>query len=768
MDFRPAFALAAPPPSSFTQHSRAWPERSVGPASRWRVDSSNVYGGTPTAVRFGGQRIGIGVAVGIGAAVGQRRVGIGLGQASQEQTLPAPVVQEERPTVGRLASLLLPDASLLGVAFIFLVAAAISQALIPHFLSGTLQAIIDGQSAGTLGYASYMTPLRNLVMAGIAGAIFSSLRGSCFIVIGARASRRLRQRLFRSLIVQDVGFFDTTKTGEITSRLTQDCQKASDSVCYNINIFSRTVIQLITTLCFMLYHSRILTLYSFVTVPVIVLISKKYGDFMQKLSERTQKKLAEANEVAEETLSSIGTVRSFAGEGFESRRFSEKLTEYVGLERTRARYYIAYLSLAMMLPQLCNCFVFFQIGILCMKGLHAPTLLVFVFYLQTLNDCFGTIADFYTNIVTAIGSATRVFQLIDRVPADREKVDIPLGPEEDGRYKPLAASNAECDIESVDECAVKEALSDWAESGAEPDDHFIRAVELASAGKHEKNLETWMAEAQDAASVPQVNGFMKLTGINFSYPARPDRQILKGLDLECPPGCVVALVGPSGGGKSTCISLLQRLYKPSGGFVTMDGRDIWDFEHQDYHQIVSVVGQEPSLFGRTVRENILFGLPDDHPAWTPGPDGCPGEEVSRAAMLANAHEFISAMPQGYDTDVGERGVQLSGGQKQRISIARALVRRPRVLLLDEATSALDVQSELLVQTAISNLIAAHDMTVVIVAHRLSTVRQADKICVVEGGVIVEEGTHDDLLKKPNGSYTALIRSQLCATTQVSA
>eukprot|EP00913_Durusdinium_trenchii_P027444 g25740.t1 len=178
---------------------------------------------------------------------------------------------------------------------------------------------------------------------------------------------------------------------------------------------------------------------------------------------------------------------------------------------------------------------------------------------------------------------------------------------------------------------------------------------------------------------------------------------------------------------------------------------------ENYTELVSAVSQEPLLFGCSIRENILYGLPDDHPART---DALSPDVVS-AACLANAHHFIQQMADGYDSCVGERGVQLSGGQKQRIAIARALVRKPQVLLLDEATSALDAESELQVQMAINNLVAHHDMTVVIVAHRLSTVKKADVIYVIENGRVVEEGSHQQLLSL-DGHYRRLVDKQLRA------
>eukprot|EP00931_Biecheleriopsis_adriatica_P019361 TRINITY_DN13212_c0_g1_i1.p1 TRINITY_DN13212_c0_g1~~TRINITY_DN13212_c0_g1_i1.p1 ORF type:complete len:710 (+),score=143.10 TRINITY_DN13212_c0_g1_i1:30-2159(+) len=612
----------------------------------------------------------------------QRRRGFNAVAASGQES------KSTRLTVGRLLKLLLPDAHLLGTAFVFLVLAATCQALMPHFLSQTLGAIIDGQAAGNLRYVSFRRPLLSLLGAAMAGAFTASVRGACFIVLGARVSKRLRQRLFDSLVAQDIGFFDKTKGGEITSRLTQDCQRVADQVSYNVNIFSRTIVQLLVTLCFMLYYSRLLTAMSFATVPAIVLLSKTYGNFMQRLSEKTQQKLADANAAAQEALASMTTVRSFAGEEHERRRFGCRLQEYNALESRRAKFYVAYLTTTTALPQLGNCLIFCLIGYLCMHGMPAPSLLAFVFYLNSLNDGFGSVADVYTSIVQALGSSKRVFELIDRRPAGVIRVD-----------------------------------------------------------------------SQQAELLEEGAGSMELAGVHFTYPARPGQPVLRGLNLVCPPGKVTALVGPSGGGKSTCIGLLKRLYEQDEGQVMLDGREVSSYSHKQFHEYVSIVGQEPELFACNVRENILYGLPATHPARQSSGES-PGEEVLRAAKLANAHDFICKMPQGYATEVGGRGVQLSGGQKQRISIARALVRRPKVLLLDEATSALDAESEVLVQNAIDGLIAQHDMTVVVVAHRLSTVRRADKICVVSGGVVAEEGTHDELLSRPGGRYRQLVERQL--------
>ncbi|XP_049765078.1 multidrug resistance protein homolog 49-like [Schistocerca cancellata] len=240
----------------------------------------------------------------------------------------------------------------------------------------------------------------------------------------------------------------------------------------------------------------------------------------------------------------------------------------------------------------------------------------------------------------------------------------------------------------------------------------------------------------------KCNGEIELKNIHFLYPSRPDVKVLQGLELKIRPGETVALVGSSGCGKSTVVQLIQRLYDPQLGSVSLDGCDLRNLNVRWLRSNIGVVGQEPVLFATTIAENIRYGKPDASQA-----------EIEKAAIEANAHDFICRMPQGYDTLVGDRGAQLSGGQKQRIAIARALVRNPRILLLDEATSALDTHSEAHVQAALEK--ASAGRTTVLVAHRLSTVVSADRIIVLSGGCVVEEGTHSELIAL-NGYYSKLV------------
>jgi ATP-binding cassette subfamily B protein len=249
-----------------------------------------------------------------------------------------------------------------------------------------------------------------------------------------------------------------------------------------------------------------------------------------------------------------------------------------------------------------------------------------------------------------------------------------------------------------------------------------------------------------ATGGPRLRGEVAFDDVRFTYPSRKEVQVLRGLSLAVRPGERVALVGPSGGGKSTAVALLLRFYDPDGGRVLIDGRDSRDYAPQELRGQMAVVPQDVLLFGGSIADNIAYGRP-----------GATEDEVVEAARRANADGFIRAFPDGYRTLVGERGVQLSGGQRQRVAIARAILRDPAILVLDEATSSLDSESESLVHQALERLMAGR--TSIVIAHRLSTVRTADRIFVIKDGAVVEAGTHAELLGHPEGVYRMLSELQ---------
>jgi ATP-binding cassette, subfamily B, bacterial len=258
----------------------------------------------------------------------------------------------------------------------------------------------------------------------------------------------------------------------------------------------------------------------------------------------------------------------------------------------------------------------------------------------------------------------------------------------------------------------------------------------------------------DVKNVPlqpakRLSGNIEFKNIHFRYPTREDVEVLRGVNLSIKSGQKIALVGTSGAGKSTIMQLVLRFHQATEGSILVDGKPMLDYDISDYRQNLALVPQEVLLFGGTIRENILYGKPDATDA-----------EVIEAAKLSNSWEFISQFPEGLATIVGERGIKLSGGQRQRIAIARAILRNPSILLLDEATSSLDAESEKVVQDALNVLMEGR--TSIIIAHRLATIREVDKIYVLDGGKIVEQGTHDELYEKENGIYAGLAKLQFDA------
>ncbi|WKX89688.1 hypothetical protein Q1695_008939 [Nippostrongylus brasiliensis] len=553
------------------------------------------------------------------------------------------------------------------VGFVFLTLYALSRVFIPAFIGRVLADIADGG-----GMAKLIRSVFFMSLLALGSVVFGGLRGGAFTYASALVTRQIKLDLFRSLVFQEIAFFDKTKSGETVSRVSSDCQVMATNVSTNMNVFMRNMVMLVGSLCVMFYTSWKLTILTFIAVPATGFITKWYGSYYDRLSEATQTTIAEANNKAEEVLSSIRTVRSFACESYEADVFERSLDVTLHLNKKKSLAYMGYTwnnefnQNGVLIAVLCYG------GHLVMSGaLNAEHLITFLLYQIQLGENIYWIAYVVAGIMDCVGASRKVFEYMHRKPA----------------------------------------------------------------------------MSLDGSEKPPLQGTICFNDVYFTYASRPNNPVLKGLNLTIRSGTTVALVGPSGGGKSSIVSLLQNMYEPDRGTITIDGVPIKNIDHEFYHERVVLVAQEPVLYNGSIRENILYGC-----------DWATESDMLEAAMMANVHGFVMEMDKKYETECGDRGVQMSGGQKQRIAIARALVRKPCVLILDEATSALDTESEAQVQEAINRCSGKH--TVLIVAHRLSTVEKADQIVVIQQGSAVQIGTHQTLMAQPDGLYYSLVSKQL--------
>lgn len=568
----------------------------------------------------------------------------------------------------RLISLARPEARSLIIGTLALTIGSAMTLLYPM----VIQQLIDGIQGGG---GKELVTRGALMLVGLfsAGALFGAIRAWLFTVSGERIVASLRTSLYRSIISQEVAFFDERRTGELTNRLASDTTVLQNTVTVNVSMLLRFTIMAIGAIGFLFYTSWKLTLLTLTVVPVVAISAGFFGRKMRAISRNFQDALAESTVVAEETIAGVRTVRAFAREEQEIARYSEAVEASFAIAKRRAsiiamlRGFIGfggYGAIAVVL--------WFGGNMLVEGTISIGELTSFLLYTLTVAFSLGALSGLYEDFMKALGASERVFELLDR------------------------------------------------------------EATVSGGGKR----------------LEQLRGEVVLSDLDFAYPTRPDMPVLQQLNLTLSPGEVVALVGHSGSGKSTVAALLSRFYDPQGGSIHLDGIDYSTLDIDWLREQVGVVSQEPILFATSILDNIRYGRPS-----------ASLDEVISAAKAANAHDFIGTFPEGYETLVGERGVKLSGGQKQRVAIARALLKDPRVLILDEATSALDAESEHLVQEALDRLMEGR--TTLIIAHRLSTVKEAGRVCVLDQGKLAQQGTHDELVAQ-DGIYRRLVQHQFSA------
>jgi ATP-binding cassette, subfamily B, bacterial len=514
-----------------------------------------------------------------------------------------------------------------------------------------------------------------LVIMFIFQGVMSYLRVTLFAIVSEKGLADLRNAIYKKMMTLPISFFESTRVGELVSRVSADTEKLYNTFSVTLAEFIRQIILLITGVVFIFLTAPKLALIMISTFPVVIIGAIFFGKYIRKLSKKRQDELAETNTILSETIQSINSVKAFTNEMFEIRRYGRTNESVVktSMKYASRRALFATFIVSVLFGALF--FIIYQGVEMIGNGLDVGQLLSFVIYTSVVGGAIAGLGTFYPELLGSLGATERVREIL--------------------------AYESEVNIDIVNAIPSPEN---------------------------------------------RLKGNIEFKDVKFNYPTREDIEVLKGLNLTIKSGQKVALVGASGAGKSTIVQLMLKFHKATEGVVTIDGKNINDYNISEYRSNLAIVPQEVLLFGGTIRENILYGKPDATDA-----------EILEASKLSNSWEFISQFPEGLETIVGERGIKLSGGQRQRIAIARAILRNPSILLLDEATSSLDAESEKVVQDALNILMEGR--TSIIIAHRLATVREVDKICVIDGGRIVEEGTHDELSEMPKGIYAGLARLQ---------
>ena len=505
----------------------------------------------------------------------------------------------------------------------------------------------------------------------------------------------LRKLLYGHLQQLELGFFDRQQTGQLMSRATVDLQAVRFFLGYGLVFILQSILTIVLAGTVMIVIEPRLGLISLAPVPFVVLISYRYGRRARPAIQQTQQRIAELTADAEENISGVRVVKAFARETRQLKRFQGSVGRVFSQAMVATRLEAKFNPMIGFLPQLGLAAVLLIGG---NAVIHAHLTLgqftAFYLYLNMLIAPMRTLGVILNLAQRATASGARLFQVLDRPP----RLTSPPG------APPLPPGNGHVQLQGV--------TLRYDES-----DEFGAAYSATS--------------ASNGAS--RANGASPPNGASTAHAARA---VLSDVDLDVPAGRTIALVGATGSGKTSLVSLISRLYDVSAGRVLLDGADVREVDLRSLRQAVAVVSDDPFLFSETVAENIAYA----------GVGGPPvtREAIEQAARRAQAHEFIEHLPDGYNTRVGERGLTLSGGQRQRMAIARALLADPRVLILDDATSSVDASTERQIKLALDEAMAGR--TTFIVAHRLSTIALADEIVVLDHGRITAHGNHEELLE----------------------
>jgi ATP-binding cassette subfamily B protein len=534
----------------------------------------------------------------------------------------------------------------------------------------------------------------------------------------------LRKLLYGHLQRLELGFFDHQQTGQLMSRATVDLQAVRFFLGYGLVFILQSALTLVLAGVAMILINPKLGLIAMAPVPFVVLISQRYGRRARPAIQEVQQRIAELTANAEENISGVRVVKSFAREPLQLKRFRHSVSRVFDQAMVSTRLEARYNPMIGFLPQL-------GLGAVLLVGgtsvIHSHLSLgqftAFYFYLAMLISPMRSLGVTLGLAQRATASGARIFQVLDREPRLTSPPAAPPLPPGNGHVELRGVTLRYDDADDFGAAYRSETTLQARMDRAERD----APAQSGSNGAAGANGRQLPREAQGNASNGAAGHAASMDGPGGA------RAVLRDVDLDVPAGRTVALVGATGSGKTSLVSLISRLYDTSSGSVLIDGADVRHVELQSLRHAVAVVSDDPFLFSASVAENIAYSNPR-----------ATLEEIELAARRAQAHEFIINLPQGYQTRVGERGLTLSGGQRQRLAIARALLADPRVLILDDATSSVDSSTERLIKLALDEAMAGR--TTFIIAHRLSTIALADEIVVLDHGRVLAHGDHEELLE----------------------
>lgn len=530
--------------------------------------------------------------------------------------------------------------------------------------------------------------------------------------VGEGVIADLRKALYAHMQQMSLRFFTNTKTGELMSRLNNDVVGAQRAVTSTMITVITSVFQVITILAIMLSLEWRLTVLALLMLPLFILPAQRIATILRELIQKQLDLNGKMNALMAETLNVSGAllVKLFGRQTDEIDKFSRKADEVAAIgvrQTTVGRWFFMLLGL---IGAVGTAVVYVGGGYLVLQGTFTVgTIVAFAAYLNSLYSPVAQLSNARVDLATSLVSFERVFAVLD----------LPVEISEASDALVLDRARGDITFDRVSFSYLEEEKGGAEESSPE--------IDMPSGGKSSNGNGRNGHDGQALESI------------------QARRWALRQVSFKVISGQLVALVGPSGAGKTTITYLIPRLYDPTEGSISLDGRDLRSLNLASLQKQIGMVTQETFLFHDTIRSNLIYAKPE-----------ATEEEITRAARAANIHDFIVKLPQGYETIVGERGYRLSGGEKQRVAIARVILKDPRILILDEATSSLDSESEALIQDALKPLM--RDRSTIAIAHRLSTILAADLILVMDEGRIVEQGTHSDLLGQ-NGLYARLYYTQ---------